>query len=783
MYFRRQKKNSELLKELPLEVYASVVGSLYRVQSALIIGAVSALLASIILYVKSADLYHIGFAIALICVSIVRVAEGRKFNSQKQTIAKDHDQLVIWERRYLVLGSIYVALLGTWCFTASASSSDDFVILMTISITLANLIGVFGRNFGSETVVNAQLVSAGVPLFLGSILFGDSYLMMLGIFLIPFFFGIKSMAERLRNNLLAVTITANENEIIANRFNATLNNISHGIAMIDKQQKFTVVNKNFSDLIGAKNRQLIELTLDEVNKLIRTEKSNNARRNMLNDIGDCLNSGQTRRSSYVLVDKRVIEFNFYPMKEGGVVLLEDISARVASEEEISKLAKYDTLTGLPNRRFFMEEINRLLVKKGELKPCSLFFIDLDKFKEINDSLGHATGDKLLRIISERLNAISPKGSQICRFGGDEFVIVTPKLITNTSSAKFAEEIITKISEPMMLDDHQVIAGATVGISICPQDGNDPDKLLKYSDAALYQAKSQGRGAYAFYSDELGQSIKNRRQLEFDLRQAIELDQLEIYYQPLVNLAQNKINTCEALLRWHHPIRGLVPPDQFISIAEEIGFINQLGAYVLEHATAQCLKWPDHTRVAVNVSSVQFKQTNVAQVVHDALRKTGLPPHRLEIEVTESSMLEDVDGTKETLLQISRMGVNISLDDFGTGFSSLSYLHSLPLDKVKIDRSFISDIDSDNKSMILLEGIANLSRSLGLKIVVEGVETIDQLNLLQERIHVDEIQGYLFGKPVPAENLTNLLTGKGSLFAADREAKEEKFNKMAIAQAY
>ncbi len=316
-------------------------------------------------------------------------------------------------------------------------------------------------------------------------------------------------------------------------------------------------------------------------------------------------------------------------------------------------------------------------------------------------------------------------------------------------------------------------GATIGISLCPKDGNNAELLLKYSDAALYQAKSFGRGTHSFYSEELGQSIKDRRQIEIDLRQAINRNQFQINYQPLVDLEQNRITTCEALLRWNHPEHGWVSPEVFIPIAEDIGFITSLGEYVLEAAALQCKKWPAHVKVAVNVSSIQFQQSDVYALVKNVITNSGLEPGRLEVEITESSMLENIDGTKEVLLNLSRLGVNISLDDFGTGFSSLSYLHSLPLDKVKIDRSFIENIHSDKKSILLLEGISKLSHSLGLKVVVEGVETVEQLELLQNRIHVDEVQGFLFGKALPADSLINLLNGKEPLYASKRTGNSPK----------
>ena len=745
-----------------------MVESLYADRIAIIVGAFSTLIAAAILFYRTGDFVHLGFAVTICFIGLKRVWDVINFQKHWDDIQNNRKKLRFWEQRYLVWGSLNVALLGFWCFSVSIFSSDDFALLMTISLTLANLVGISGRNFASERVVNSQLFYVALPLVSGSFLSGDFYKALLGAFLVPFFIGIKMMSDKLRAILHNSTMAAYDNKLIAGRFDAALNNISHGIAMINMAKKFVVINDKFADLAGVGGQILIEQILTDIPGGDITEYgSGNKEQNIFKEINNCLQNGQTRRYSYVLSDNRIIEYSYYPMKEGGVILLEDVSLRVASEVEISILAKYDPLTHLPNRRFFVEEVQRTFIKKGNLMPCSLYFVDLDKFKVINDSLGHTTGDKLLNTIAIRLKSIVPKGSQICRFGGDEFVIIVPDLADKKKCGMFAEKIIEKVSMPVLLDGHQIIVGATVGISLGPDDANEPNNLLKFSDAALYKAKSVGRGCYAFYSEELGQSIKNRRQIELDLRNAIDRGQFQINYQPLINLAENRIYTCEALLRWHHPERGWVSPVKFIPIAEEIGFITRLGEYVLENAALQCLKWPSHMRVAVNVSSIQFQQSDVAEVVKRILKKTGLEPHRLEVEVTESCMLEDVENTNETLLRLSRIGVKISLDDFGTGFSSLSYLHVLPLDKVKIDRAFIENIQSDEKSLLLLEGISKLSHSLGLKVVVEGIETVDQLSLLQGRIHVDEVQGFLFGKAMPAQNLTKLLEGKESLYASER----------------
>ncbi len=750
-----------------------MVESLYADQVAIFVGAFSALFAATILFFKTGDFIHLTFSLMVCLVGIKRIWDVRVFKASWRGIQNNRKNLTIWERHYLIWGSFNVSLLGFWCFYVFVFPSDDFALLMTISLTLANLIGICGRNFASQRVVNSQLFCFAVPLVSGFILTGDFYKVLFGVFLVPFFIAIKMMSDKLRGILISSTIAAYENKLIAGRFDAALNNISHGIAMINDSHTFVVVNDKFSDLAGIGDKNLFERNIDEIEGGDITQYgAAKAGKNLFVEIERCLIDGQTRRYSCVLNDKRIIEFNYYPMKDGGVILLEDVSLRVASEVEISILAKYDPLTHLPNRRFFMEEIRRLCTVNDRVQPCSFYFVDLDKFKAINDTLGHSTGDKLLNTISIRLKSILNPDSHICRFGGDEFVILVPDLVDRERCGRFAEQLVSEISKPLLLDGHQIIVGATVGISLCPDDATNADHLLKNSDAALYQAKTLGRGTHSFYSEELGQTIKNRRQIELDLRNAIDRGQFQIYYQPLVNLVENRINTCEALLRWNHPERGWVPPDKFIPIAEEIGFITQIGEYVLENAALECLKWPSHMRVAVNVSSVQFQQSDVAEVVGKVLEKTGLNPSRMEVEVTESCMLDDVEQTIETLLKLSRLGVRISLDDFGTGFSSLSYLHALPLDKVKIDRAFIENIHSDKKSLVLLEGISKLSYSLGLKVVVEGIETVDQLSLLQKHIHVDEVQGYLFSKALPSEDLTGLLKGEESLYAFEREKAEK-----------
>jgi diguanylate cyclase (GGDEF)-like protein len=426
---RHRIKENDSGDKLPLEMYRSVVESLYADQVAIFVGAFSTLFAASILYFRTGQLIHLGFSLIICLVGIKRVWDVRVFRAGWSDIKRNRGKLKRWENLYLFWGSLNVACLGFWSFYVSIYSSDDFALLMTISLTLANLIGISGRNFASERVVNSQLFCVAVPLVTGSFLAGDFYKTLLGIFLVPFFVGIKIMSDKLRGILHNSTIAAYNNELIAGRFDAALNNISHGIAMINDFQQFVVVNDKFSDLAGVGDQNLFERNIVEIEGGEITQYGEaKAGKNLFVEIERCLTDGQTRRYSYILEDKRIIEFNYYPMKDGGVILLEDVSLRVASEVEISILAKYDPLTHLPNRRFFMEEVHRLFIVNDKLQPCSLYFVDLDKFKVINDSLGHSTGDKLLNTISIRLKSILIPGSQICRFGGDEFVILVPDLV-------------------------------------------------------------------------------------------------------------------------------------------------------------------------------------------------------------------------------------------------------------------------------------------------------------------------------------------------------------------
>jgi diguanylate cyclase (GGDEF)-like protein len=389
-------------------------------------------------------------------------------------------------------------------------------------------------------------------------------------------------------------------------------------------------------------------------------------------------------------------------------------------------------------------------------PSAVLFVDLDQFKQVNDTLGHPRGDELLRAVAGRLRGLMRRSDIVARFGGDEFVVLQSPAPSSSEAADLAHRIVERLGQPYEIDGHQVVIGASVGIAMAPRDGVSADLLLRNADMALYHAKGQEGGAWRFFEPDMDIKAQARRALELDLRHALQTGAFELYYQPLFNLKTMQVAVCEALIRWRHPTRGMVSPGEFIPVAEDMGLIVEIGDWVLREACRECLNWPAEVRVAVNLSPIQFRRTNIASVVGDALAAARLPANRLEVEITESVLLQDFQAARLALEQLRELGVSISLDDFGTGYSGLSYLHALPLNKVKIDRRFVQGVQAGGRSLTLLRGVARLSSELGMLVAVEGIETEEQLGIIAREEDVDEAQGYLFSVPIPARQIRELL---------------------------
>lgn len=431
------------------------------------------------------------------------------------------------------------------------------------------------------------------------------------------------------------------------------------------------------------------------------------------------------------------------------------SERARAEARILYMARHDELTGLANRFAFQEEIGHALTRVERDEPFALLCLDLDRFKSVNDTLGHPVGDGLLVEVAQRLRDCVREGDMVARLGGDEFAILQRGTHDPSDAVGLAERVIAVLSSPCHVAEHTILIGSSVGIAFAPGDGNNADLLLKAADMALYRAKNDGGGTCRLFESEMDAKMQQRRELEIDLRRALIDGEFQVYYQPIVSLQQDNVTGFEALLRWLHPKKGLVSPSEFIPIAEEIGLIASIGVWVLRTACMDAAQWPSEIKVAVNLSPVQFKSKTLVTDITDALLEAGLPAQRLELEITETVMMQDSAATLDTLNKLREVGVRIAMDDFGTGYSSLSYLHRFPFSKIKIDQCFIRDMSRKQESMAVLRAITGLGDNLGMTTTAEGVETFDQLCRLQTE-GCTEVQGYLFSKPKPVDQIGHML---------------------------
>jgi diguanylate cyclase (GGDEF)-like protein len=470
-------------------------------------------------------------------------------------------------------------------------------------------------------------------------------------------------------------------------------------------------------------------------------------------------SAEPTDSIVELRNGRTFKIRHRPMPDlGWVATHEDITEQRRAELKIEHMAHHDSLTDLANRVLLNARLEDVLGRATGNGMVAVHHLDLDRFKAVNDTFGHLGGDTLLRTVAERLRGVVRPGDVIARMGGDEFVIVQAPITDISQAAELAQSVVDGISEPVRIDSHQAVVGVSIGIAISPNDGATPDKLLRNADLALYRAKADGRCTFRFFEPSMDEQMQSRRTMEQDLRKALPSGQFELHYQPVVNLNSGEISGFEALVRWNHPERGMIPPSAFIPLAEEIGFIVPLGEWIMRQACSTASSWPENLRVAVNISAAQFRNAGLPQIIVGALAGSGLDPARLEIEITETVLLQDKAATLGVLHQLRALGIRIAMDDFGTGYSSLTYLQSFPFDKIKIDRSFVKDITENAGSLNIVRAVAALAQGMGMVATAEGVETSEQL----ERVRAEgcaEMQGYLFSRPLPAADIERQFLSK------------------------
>jgi diguanylate cyclase (GGDEF)-like protein len=476
-------------------------------------------------------------------------------------------------------------------------------------------------------------------------------------------------------------------------------------------------------------------------------------------------SAGTRRREWVLDDGRVVEVVVSSYADGScVALCDDVTELRQAHTRIAFLARHDLLTGLPNRAVLREELDRAFTHIARGDELALLCLDLDRFKPVNDTFGHAVGDELLRQVAARLRACKRDSDLVVRLGGDEFAIVQTGVPQPGSATALARRIIDSLSSVFDLDGQSVHISTSVGVAVAPFDGDDAMSLLRSADLAMYRAKSDGRGTLRYFEPKMDADMRARRNLELDLRLALERGEFELAYQPQVDAAGFVVCGVEALLRWRHPQLGSVSPLDFIALAEDTRLIVPIGRWVLEQACRDAMAWPTSVRVAVNVSSVHFRNGSLLRDVLGALQLSGLPAHRLELEITESVILADTQQVLSALHELRSLGVQVAMDDFGTGYSSISYLRDFPFDRIKIDHTFVHDVETDSATQAIIRAVVELSRSLGMSTTVEGIETQQQLQTVQQ-LGCTEVQGYLFGRPCTAAEIVDVIQ-KLSLTAAE-----------------
>jgi diguanylate cyclase (GGDEF)-like protein len=751
------KKNS-IEHALKDELYLPFVESLYSNLNIVAFGAVVQAMVAYTIYKSTNDLYFIGFSIAFLIGGLARLWLSYRYYETKKT-KNDISFGQKWEKYYSIGVNSIGFLIGLQTYLA-IRSGDDFAEVSSLALAMATMVTIVGKNFASARIVHLFTLFLFTPIMIGLLSKGDWRHTVFAFILIPFGFLISSMSRYVRDFLQQAIKGKLDIKVIANQFDVAINNMPQGLFLFNEYQKSLIANNRATIMFKAATSEM--LINRDLKSLIRYAR--------LRKIFDPLNASllQTKLLNMITLennpkftiqtyDQHYLEFTVKRIQEGSaVILFEDITERVKAEEHINHMARFDALTSLANRTYFKELVQNTLEQTNEGCFAAFIVIDIDDFKHVNDSMGHLTGDALLSQFAKRVAALADQNTCFSRFGGDEFVGFLSNHVSERAAEQSAYDTLNALIGQYNVAGHTLSITVSAGIVIAPATHVDLAKLMIKADLALYESKNKGMGTYTVFAPSMDDTYQRRQRLKQDLKTAIMEKKIDIFYQPIIDANTLKISMCEALCRWHHEDLGSISPAVFIPLAEETGLITNLTEHVLEQACRDCTTWNNNISVSVNLSAMDFKNTNLQDTVRSILEKTQLEPSRLELEVTESAILEDQTGASFILSALRGMGITTALDDFGTGYSSLSYLHNLPLNKVKIDRSFVKNIVNDSRSLKLVRGVTRLADELGLKITVEGIETVAQFEQLREHASIDLAQGFLFGAALSQRGIATLI---------------------------
>ncbi len=744
-------------KSMPAIDYVSMVRAVYGDRRAMFVAVLSCALGAGASAYKTGSWTLWAIAIVFVLIGLGRFVSITRFIAAKVGPA-DVEAAEKWELKATFWAALMALTCGVWCVFSFLVVGDAFAELISMTTTVACMVGIVTRNYGLERMLDIQLAIA-VGLLCGSLLFkGDVYYPLLGVLLFPMLFGFKFLAKDVRRTMLSAVHARVEASRLAAELDTALDTMHHGLAMLDAGGLITVVNGRAEQVFDSfvpgnwAGRSFAALIASAASRGSIPQRS-------AEQLMGVVNGQRGGKVILKLANSRFSEVTVSARSGRVVLLFEDITERVRAEERINFMAHYDALTGLPNRGYFAQQVGADLERRRMApgpETAMLMIIDIDDFKHVNDTAGHLIGDRLLVEAADRLKAAVGMRGLVARLGGDEFIVYRSGDVLAEEAERDAETILAAFKAPFPIMGESLSTNVSIGIVISGDAEDDLDGMMTRADLALYKAKGSGKAQAQMFRDEMDTAYRYRQRLKAELRACVEAGGLSLVYQPLIDLKTRRVVGCEALARWTHPTLGSIPPSLFIPVAEETGLITDISRWVLRTAAAECRNWPGDISVSVNISARDFRNADVEEMVLEALARSGLPPHRLEVEVTETALIEEKETATKILSALGKRGIGIALDDFGTGYSSLSYLQALPFTKLKVDRSFVMDIGVNPRSLKLLSNVAQLGKDINLIVTAEGVETEEQLALIQAHTKVDQIQGYLFGVPLPKREVAELI---------------------------